>query len=438
MMGSSLINICEEKSMKSRMCARIIILISSIALLFLNGCENRETPEPVVLKLASSKAAKETKKIWNDIARDFNKQMPNVSVQYFGMDDEHYESAGLASLLLYENPDLYFEWGGKRVEKRMNDGTAYDMTGELESGPWKSRFSNAAWDGAKVNGKIYMLPYFGQVSNVFWFNSSIFDKYQLKKPDSWEQFLTVCETLKKNGVTPIVIGNKDLWTGGNVMGHLVSRVVGEKEYHRSLARERTFYREDFLKAFKYIATIWNRGYVNSNVNGLSAADAVSEWIQGKGAIHPLGSWTIELVIDSGVKGFTYDFFNLPAIEGEKGDQTSVLGLNVGFIVNQKSKHKKEAIELLKFMTREDVISKFTSIGELPLVREAFKIDTPNPLTIKLGSLLDTTSTVVAPPDTGYDLKVADAFYSAIAQVLGGVKDPDSALQELDKRIQSIN
>ena len=39
-----------------------------------------------------------------------------------------------------------------------------------------------------------------------------------------------------------------------------------------------------------------------------------------------------------------------------------------------------------------------------------------------------------PPDTGYDLKTADALYTAIAAVLGGQATPADALAEIDRTL----
>ncbi len=194
---------------------------------------------------------------------------------------------------------------------------------------------------------------------------------------------------------------------------------------------RRFNQEDFREAFQVISLFWKNGYVNRDLNGLTSPEAALEWINGNGAMHPLGSWMIGVVKEINPENFDYDFFNLPSMPGKKGDQSSILGLNVGFILNPKSSHQKEALEFLKYITRKDIIARFTSVGELSLIKDAFSTKETNTLTLKLGLLLNQTSIVVSPPDTGYNLNVANAFYHAVAKVLGGVTNPASALEELD-------
>ena len=49
-------------------------------------------------------------------------------------------------------------------------------------------------------------------------------------------------------------------------------------------------------------------------------------------------------------------------------------------------------------------------------------------------MLNTAPAIVLPPDTGYDLKTADALYAGIAAVLGGQATPAEALAEIDRKL----
>ena len=51
-------------------------------------------------------------------------------------------------------------------------------------------------------------------------------------------------------------------------------------------------------------------------------------------------------------------------------------------------------------------------------------------TVRLNSLLGEAAVVISPADTGYDLEVADAFYRALAEVLGGRTSADDAATQL--------
>lgn len=411
----------------------LILLIS----IWISNCETKVPAEKITLKIATANLGVKAQKIWTSVATDFIQQNPNVTIEFLGMDDRHYESTGLASMLLYQNPDIFFEWGGFRVEKHKNNGYAADLTAELNKDGWIDNFLPAAWDGSIFNDRHYMIPIGAQISNVFWYNKKVFKDLKIQIPTTWQQFLVVCETIKKAGKIPIFIGNKDLWPGGNVMGHLVSRIVGNKVYQQALNKQQPFNQPDFLEAFEMIRVLWDKKYVNIDSNGLSSIEGDSGWIQQKGVIHPLGSWIPEVVSESNVKNFKFDFFNLPQIKGKKGNQTSIMGLNVGLMVNAKSKHFKTSIQYLRFLTSTKIAKRFESIGEFNTLKEIATQTKPNSLTHKLNQLLNKTTSVVPPPDTGFDLKVANAFYTAIAKVMGGVSTPKEALIELDRYIETL-
>ncbi|NLM27820.1 MAG: extracellular solute-binding protein [Clostridiaceae bacterium] len=39
----------------------------------------------------------------------------------------------------------------------------------------------------------------------------MFNKYNLKHPETWEEFVDICETLKKNGIQPMACGGAAQW-----------------------------------------------------------------------------------------------------------------------------------------------------------------------------------------------------------------------------------
>lgn len=68
--------------------------------------------------------------------------------------------------------------------------------------------SRAPWQS--VDGKQYAVPY-AAVSHVVYYNKDIFAKYDLKVPETFEDLLAVCETLKEKGETVLANGIADNW-----------------------------------------------------------------------------------------------------------------------------------------------------------------------------------------------------------------------------------
>ena len=73
-------------------------------------------------------------------------------------------------------------------------GTAYKAGGTL-AGLW----DDAVLGPYTIDGKVVMVPYAADVTNVLWYNKKIFDENNLKAPTTWDEFFKEAETLKARG-----------------------------------------------------------------------------------------------------------------------------------------------------------------------------------------------------------------------------------------------
>lgn len=78
-----------------------------------------------------------------------------------------------------------------------------------------------------VDGKgLYCVP-LGLNMEGFWYNKALFEKAGIQKaPETWDEFLEVCEKLKAAGITPIVQGGSDNWPMTRVLNAYLVRSVG--------------------------------------------------------------------------------------------------------------------------------------------------------------------------------------------------------------------
>ena len=156
------------------------------------------------------------------------------------------------------------------------------------------------------------------------------------------------------------------------------------------------------------------------------------------AMYPLGTWYITEVIPDLApepEKVNHSFFNLPPFEGGKGDPASFMGLNVGFVVNAKTKYKDLAFDFLRRMLSKKYQKQLAALGNFSTVKDT--ADKTDPYIQRVLNILDNTSTVVSPPDTGYNLEMATALYQAIAKVLVNSETPESALAEVEAKVKHL-
>jgi raffinose/stachyose/melibiose transport system substrate-binding protein len=282
-----------------------------------------------------------------------------------------------------------------------------------------------------ADGRILMVPHIADVTNVLWYNTEILDAEGLEAPTSWDELLEVCDTLAADGIVPIASGNKDLWAAGNWLAHLVSRVVGHEEYDKALSGQADFDTPEWKTAFGYVEDLAEHKCVNESVNAIDDNEGAQLFFQGKAAMHAIGSWLVSWAIDE-APDLDFDFVNLPAMPGE-ADPDSVIGVITGYVVNAKSGHDKQekAAEFLALLSSAENTQAFIEAEAVPVTATASaSIDER---TIRLNSLLSEAPVVISPPDTGYDLDVADAFYRSLAEVLGGRTSADDAVTQLQEQ-----
>lgn len=427
---------------------RMIALVSTMLVTALTGCSSAASNDSSAntgssgakqetLRIAMGSPGEGLIKVWETIGKEFEAQHPGMKVEFNYQDDDTYQTIGLPNLLSGKKaPDLYFEWAGQRLQTRVTDGYAADITGQLESSGLKDMFAEGTFNGMVIDGKTYMIPTAGDVTNVIFYNKKVFNDLGLQPPATWEEFLKVCETVKQAGITPLVIGNSDLWTAGNWVAHILSRVAGEDAYSEAMQLKQPFNSPDFAKAYGYVKELWDKGYINENITAASDSEADMLFLNGSGAMHPIGSWLAATAVEE-TPDLELGYFNTPAMPDGKGNQDSVIGVLNGMVVNKNSKLIDEAIEFMKLYSSPESSKKLSDAGAVPITKDGIDKETMLPLSLELNDLMENAPVLVSPPDTGYSIEVANALNMATSKVIGGAESPEDALAELETTIAPL-
>jgi raffinose/stachyose/melibiose transport system substrate-binding protein len=420
----------------NRMVARLALVGAGAALVF--GACSAGGPQATndhVLRIAMGSPGEAQIRVWDDVAKQYMTAHPETKVEINYQQDDLYETIGLPSLLAGRNaPDIYFEWTGERLKQRQKDGYVADITSQFTSGPLKGLFSDDTLKGYTLDGKIVMIPYSADVTNVIWYNKKLLAQAGVQPPKTWDDLLAACSKLSAAGIIPIASGNKDLWPAGNWFGHVASRVVGEDLYAKTLSGTGKFSTPEWEKAFGYIKQLADAKCVNDSANAIDDNAGAQLFFQGKAAMHPIGSWLVSWALDE-APDLDFDYVNLPAMPGgSAGNQDSMIGVATGYIINAKSAKQTEAAQFMALLNSPENVKALIDAEVTPLAISASNGQEIDSRSASLSSMLNNAPAVVLPPDTGYDIKTADAFYQAVAAVLGGQATPKDALAEIDRKL----
>lgn len=418
---------------------RIILLASMLLAATLAFAVGSQEEEQVTLRIASATLGPATMAVFEDNIAAFEAANPGVDVQWDTSAGDDYQFAGLPSLLASDTPpDIFFEWGGNRVRNHVVDGVAMDVS-DLAA-ELRPEYSDSAWAGFEYDGGVYGIPFAQDLTIQMWYDGNLFSDLGLREPTTWQELMTTMQTLSAEGITPIVMGNADAWVAGNFVGLLLYRVAGNEKAQAIMGLEPGYSLADpdFVAALQLAYDMGRAGWVNADMNTLGYGESFARMFDGSSAMMPLGSWYPS---EMGLVGMDFpdtghDFFMVPPVPGGKGDQTSILGLNVGYVVNANTEHKDLAYDFLRLMMSEESMARHSAEAGTIVARSSANA-TGTPVVAKMVRALGTAGSIVAPPDTGYNLEMAGALYQAIAQVFEGTATPRQALEAAEARIARL-
>ena len=164
-----------------------------------NGPAKVETPETLTtLNFYTDKAA------WEPSFKEMNKasKATNLELKFTGYSDPTaYDSFIKQAFRTKKTPDLFTWHTGSQMEELVEQKLLAETT-ELWT---KAEADKLVPEGLKDNYTIEDKQYGVPLNVAYWamyYNKSIFEKYKLEVPKTWDDLVKVCETLLKNGVTP--------------------------------------------------------------------------------------------------------------------------------------------------------------------------------------------------------------------------------------------
>ncbi|ACL70797.1 extracellular solute-binding protein [Halothermothrix orenii] len=372
------------------------------------------------------------KEAFEDVIKAFEEAHPDIDVRVSTTAHEDFKKA-LRIWLSSDNPPDVITWfAGNRAKYFINKGLIMAITDVWEEADLYNKFPRAFRSISFVNGKAYFLPY-----NWYWwgmfYRKSIFDKYGLEEPRTWDEFLDVCETLKQNGITPITIGTKYRWTATGWFDYLNMRVNGP-EFHIRLMEGKEKYNDPRVKkVFEYWRQLLDRGYFVDNAAAYSWQEGVRFMVKGEAAMYLMGQFILDAVPEEVAKDL--DFFRFPIINEDVpiGEDTPT----DGFMIPKKAKNPELAKEFLKFLaSREGQMIFIEKTGRIGVNNE-IPMDSYPPLTQKGVKMIQGTDALAQFYDRDTPPTMADKGMNGLMNFWAYPDQIDKILDNLERQRQMI-
>ncbi|MGC8903283.1 MAG: ABC transporter substrate-binding protein [Fervidobacterium sp.] len=300
------------------------------------------------------------RKTFAELVKMFEEKYPNYEVVVNTFAHEDFKTLLRTWLAAPEGPDVVTWFAGERMRYFAEKGLIAPVSDIFAGGKFSDLFPASFEEACSYKGKVYFVPQSWYWWGVY-YRKSVFQKYGLKEPKTWDEFLKVCDTLKKNGITPIAIGTKFPWTAAGWFDILNLRING-LNYHIKLTNGEIPYTDaGVLRVFNYWKQIVERGYLLANHTSYEWQEAAQFLFRGEAGMYYMGQF-IKDVAPENIKS-DLDFFRFPVIDSKVPlyEETPI----DGFMMPANAKNKKGAIEFLKFIASEEAQRKFaTDLGRL--------------------------------------------------------------------------
>ena len=143
---------------------------------------------------------------------------------------------------------------------------------------------------SQSNGRYYHLP-----TVIFWhaffYNKALFEQHNLTPPETWDEFLELCATLKQSGVTPNAIGLSwgEDWQAALWFDYLNVRINGLEFRNELMLEGQQRFDDPRVRAiFTTLETLVEGGYFNEDAWRRTSTDAVLSVRDGEAAMTLVG------------------------------------------------------------------------------------------------------------------------------------------------------
>lgn len=298
---------------------------------------------------------------FTEINKIFEAKYPNIKLDYqYSGSDEAINVALQANSL----PDLLRVQGNKtsKMMEMVKGGFLLNLDKyNLDS----SRFPETSIDYATEDGSVYCsYPSFLDYALIY-YNKDIFQKYNLSVPNTFDEFLTLVETLKASGEQAIAFGGKGdfdrYWFMGVMGTALFDNVIGE-----IANKSADIDYSNMVKAFDYYREFGEKGYLGENYVATDGAGAQLAFTNGKAAMIADGTWNNQIYIDANLNIGRFAF---PGVDGKRYAQSGPSNTNT-YAVAATTKHPAEAAKYIEFLNSIEAQQLFTDIlASVPLVKD---------------------------------------------------------------------
>ncbi|TBL77844.1 ABC transporter substrate-binding protein [Paenibacillus thalictri] len=375
----------------------MLVLLSAIV----SACGGGSTPAPAdnkqgasggeVAAKPSGEKVKLTMYSWRPEDKDgyaklidvFQKDNPNIQVEFKPLKSTEYNT--ILSNALQSGTDVDIlqlrPYDGAKALADANYLTAVDNVKGIENIP--ASYLDAARGS---DNKVYGIPFMLNNAVIF-YNKKVFQDNGLQVPETWEEFLKVCETLKSKNIIPIAQSGKASYLLSMTHTAIAPTAYGGNDFVKSVTSGATNFKDpkfvDSINRMKQLEPYFPKDFV-----AIEDKDAQALFFTSKAAMYINGSHRLE-TFEANKLPFEVDF--IPGFAAKKGDPALITTwVDGSYAIAKSSKHQAEAQKFIEYIASSKFAQAFSD--ELSRVSPVKGVTPKHPLLKRMAELSEKNST----------------------------------------------
>lgn len=292
---------------------------------------------------------------YEQCAKEFQAKSPDLKIEVSG-DPRIWEK--LRPRFVGGNPpDLTFpgwgmdHWALAEEDQLLDLGPALKEKAAEGDKTWGETFDPNVLKLGQLEGKQYVLPYYVMLYG-WWFDPGVFAKHGWTPPKTYKELLDLCAKIKAAGIAPLTFqGKYPYYMIDGMLLPWAYSIGGADAIKSAQNLEPGAWKSPaMLQAAKQIKELADKGFFENGAVALSHTESQSDFLNGKAAMIPCGTWLYSEMEKTMPKGAKMEFFLPPVVEGGKGDPSTLLIGIEPWMVPKAGKNPTAAIEFFKYMT----------------------------------------------------------------------------------------
>jgi ABC-type sugar transport system, periplasmic component len=320
--------------------------------------------EPLTIKLLHFWPGNGKDAVEKTIVADFMKKYDYITVEIENPSVASYYEVLTTKLNTGDMPDVFSGHPGGTMFTYYDGGVTMDLSDRS----WVNDLTDGAKRDVTYGGKIQMLPV-NSPTMAMAYNKKMFSDLGVKVPDSYAEFIDICDKAKAKGILPMAMGG-DGWLYALSIMSVPYIYAKDIDFDQKVNEGKAvFNNDDWKKIFTRVLVEWQqKGYIpKDHLKMDRTTTMLNEFVSGKAAMFFMGAWDVAGIRAAADKDFQLGLFPFPS--DNAGGSCVLAATGEGLAAYAKTEQKDAALKFIDYFATKEVDKLFCeAVGSMSVIK----------------------------------------------------------------------